>query len=45
MVMEEFVKSLDNLPPDWTGDPCLPKAQSWTGVTCTGGEQIRILTL
>ncbi|KAK1358863.1 Leucine-rich repeat receptor-like serine/threonine-protein kinase [Heracleum sosnowskyi] len=45
MVMEEFVKSLDNLPPDWIGDPCLPKAQSWTGVTCTGGEEVRILTL
>ncbi|KAL8097108.1 hypothetical protein AgCh_030274 [Apium graveolens] len=45
IVMEEFSKSLVNLPPDWTGDPCLPKAQSWTGVTCTGGEQVRIVTL
>ncbi|KAL1811980.1 hypothetical protein ACET3Z_022045 [Daucus carota] len=45
MVMEELVKSLKNLPRDWIGDPCLPKAQSWTGVTCTGGDQVQIVTL
>ncbi|XP_028777029.1 probable LRR receptor-like serine/threonine-protein kinase At5g59680 [Neltuma alba] len=33
--MEELARSFDNPPPDWSGDPCLPKENSWTGVRCS----------
>ncbi|KAL6526560.1 hypothetical protein OROGR_015650 [Orobanche gracilis] len=32
-------------PDDWNGDPCLPSRYSWTGVTCSEGSRIRIITL
>ncbi|KAJ7946045.1 Leucine-rich repeat family protein / protein kinase family protein [Quillaja saponaria] len=35
MAMEDLARSFNNPPPDWSGDPCLPKENSWTGVTCS----------
>lgn len=35
MAMEDMCKSFKNPPSDWTGDPCLPKENSWTGVSCS----------
>ncbi|KAK1375534.1 Leucine-rich repeat receptor-like serine/threonine-protein kinase [Heracleum sosnowskyi] len=43
--MEKLAKSLKNLPPDWNGDPCLPKQHSWTGVTCSEEKNTRIISL
>lgn len=34
IAMENIARSFTNPPPDWKGDPCLPKENSWTGVTC-----------
>ncbi|OMO63235.1 hypothetical protein COLO4_32660 [Corchorus olitorius] len=34
VAMEELANSLENPPPDWVGDPCLPPENSWTGVDC-----------
>ncbi|KAF7810956.1 putative LRR receptor-like serine/threonine-protein kinase [Senna tora] len=33
--MGELARSFNNPPPDWSGDPCLPKENSWTGVQCS----------
>ncbi|TYI12057.1 hypothetical protein ES332_A09G249400v1 [Gossypium tomentosum] len=30
---------------DWNGDPCLPLNYTWTGITCSEGERIRVVTL
>ncbi|KAI4295647.1 hypothetical protein L6164_035669 [Bauhinia variegata] len=35
VAMEDLARSFHNAPPDWSGDPCLPKENSWTGVTCS----------
>lgn len=38
--------SFQNPPFDWNGDPCLPKENSWTGVTCSAaGTNIRVIGL
>lgn len=37
--------SFQNTPFDWNGDPCLPKENSWTGVTCSDGTNIRVTGL
>ncbi|KAI3803996.1 hypothetical protein L1987_32163 [Smallanthus sonchifolius] len=37
--------SFQNPPFDWSGDPCLPKENSWTGVTCSFGSNIRVIGL
>ncbi|KAF3435398.1 hypothetical protein FNV43_RR22487 [Rhamnella rubrinervis] len=44
-VMEVLARMFNNPPPDWSGDPCLPEDNSWTGVTCSQGEHIRVVTL
>nr|XP_043626633.1 probable LRR receptor-like serine/threonine-protein kinase At1g67720 [Erigeron canadensis] len=38
-------ESFQNPPFDWNGDPCLPKENSWTGITCSGGSNIRVTGL
>ncbi|PQM33599.1 putative LRR receptor-like serine/threonine-protein kinase [Prunus yedoensis var. nudiflora] len=43
--MNELRRYFDNPPPDWSGDPCLPGENSWTGVTCTPGKQYRVTAL
>ncbi|CAO2815177.1 unnamed protein product [Amaranthus hypochondriacus] len=35
VAMEDLDRSLNNPPADWNGDPCLPRQNSWTGVTCS----------
>ncbi|KAF1861371.1 hypothetical protein Lal_00025658 [Lupinus albus] len=35
-----------NSPSDWNGDPCLPKGNSWTGVSCFQHDLIsRVITV
>ncbi|XP_022738679.1 putative leucine-rich repeat receptor-like serine/threonine-protein kinase At2g14440 [Durio zibethinus] len=43
--LEEMKNSLRNPPLDWNGDPCLPLNYTWTGVTCSEGERIRVTAL
>ncbi|KAJ4825814.1 hypothetical protein Tsubulata_039764 [Turnera subulata] len=43
--MEDLAKSLDNPPPDWVGDPCLPHENSWTGVACSKTKLARVVSL
>nr|AMM42983.1 LRR-RLK [Vernicia montana] len=43
--MEDLKKSLQNLPIDWNGDPCLPRQYSWTGIKCSDGPRIRVVSL
>ncbi|XVF63171.1 hypothetical protein PTKIN_Ptkin09bG0067000 [Pterospermum kingtungense] len=43
--LEEIKNSLRNYPLDWNGDPCLPLSYSWTGVTCSKGDRIRVTAL
>ncbi|KAE9597263.1 putative non-specific serine/threonine protein kinase [Lupinus albus] len=46
IVMEDLARSLQNPPSDWNGDPCLPKRNSWTGVSCSYNDLIaRVTTL
>ncbi|XP_047165001.1 probable LRR receptor-like serine/threonine-protein kinase At1g51810 [Vigna umbellata] len=45
IAMEDLARSIHNPPPDWNGDPCLPKGNSWTGVTCSNGFHARVLAL
>ncbi|CAI9776318.1 unnamed protein product [Fraxinus pennsylvanica] len=45
VAMEILKESFHNPPVDWYGDPCLPRQYSWTGVTCSEGPRIRIVTL
>ncbi|XP_031276598.1 probable LRR receptor-like serine/threonine-protein kinase At1g67720 [Pistacia vera] len=45
IALEKFKKSLQNPPLDWNGDPCLPHLYSWTGITCSYGRRIRVVTL
>ncbi|XP_010691039.2 probable LRR receptor-like serine/threonine-protein kinase PAM74 [Beta vulgaris subsp. vulgaris] len=35
IAMAELARSLNNPPSDWSGDPCLPRQNSWSGVTCS----------
>ncbi|KAA8536196.1 hypothetical protein F0562_028674 [Nyssa sinensis] len=43
--MEQLARSFDNPPSDWIGDPCLPKENSWTGVTCSEGKYARVVSV
>ncbi|CAL5209717.1 unnamed protein product [Lathyrus oleraceus] len=45
IALERVKKSLRNPPLDWSGDPCMPRQYSWTGVTCSEGSNIRVVTL
>ncbi|KAH1060130.1 hypothetical protein GLYMA_02G132800v4 [Glycine max] len=42
IAMEDLARSIQNPPVDWHGDPCLPKGNSWTGVTCSNGFHARV---
>ncbi|KAL4282701.1 hypothetical protein GQ457_16G028810 [Hibiscus cannabinus] len=43
--LEDFKNSLRNPPLEWNGDPCLPPNYTWTGITCSEGDRIRVVTL
>ncbi|WCJ17673.1 Leucine-rich repeat (LRR) family protein [Euphorbia peplus] len=46
MAMEDLARSLDNPPTDWSGDPCLPLQNSWTGVECSqNSTSVRVVSL
>lgn len=45
VAMGDLARSLKNPPPDWAGDPCLPPQLSWTGVVCSPGSPVRVLSL
>ncbi|POO02227.1 Malectin-like carbohydrate-binding protein [Trema orientale] len=45
IALKQLKDSLQNPPRDWNGDPCLPRQYSWTGITCSDGPRIRVLTL
>lgn len=45
MGMNQLSSNIDNLPDDWSGDPCMPRDYSWTGVECKEGKTIRIFSL
>lgn len=45
MAMEDLARSFNNPPHDWSGDPCLPKENSWSGVTCSVGKLARVVNL
>ncbi|XP_055959692.1 uncharacterized protein LOC126655983 [Mercurialis annua] len=43
--MEDSARSFDNLPSDWSGDPCLPAKNSWTGIKCSRDKLAKVITL
>ncbi|GAU14870.1 hypothetical protein TSUD_46630 [Trifolium subterraneum] len=45
IALERIKESLRNPPLDWSGDPCVPRQYSWTGITCSEGPRIRVVTL
>ncbi|XP_073287006.1 probable LRR receptor-like serine/threonine-protein kinase At1g67720 [Primulina huaijiensis] len=45
VAMEDLRLALKNPPEDWVGDPCLPSGNSWTGVSCSEGDVIRVISL
>ncbi|KAL1342695.1 hypothetical protein HN51_029208 [Arachis hypogaea] len=45
IALERIKKSLRNPPLDWNGDPCMPQQYAWTGITCSTGPRIRVVTL
>ncbi|XP_050373443.1 leucine-rich repeat receptor-like serine/threonine-protein kinase At2g14510 [Argentina anserina] len=42
IALEKIKESLENPPPNWNGDPCLPRQYTWTGITCSG---VRVISL
>ncbi|KHN15789.1 Putative leucine-rich repeat receptor-like serine/threonine-protein kinase [Glycine soja] len=45
IALEKVKQSLRNPPLDWNGDPCMPRQYSWTGISCSEGPRIRVVTL
>ncbi|XP_030945063.1 putative leucine-rich repeat receptor-like serine/threonine-protein kinase At2g14440 isoform X1 [Quercus lobata] len=46
VAMEKLARSFNDPPSDWSGDPCLPKENSWTGVTCfISGKFARVIAV
>ncbi|GAB2220169.1 hypothetical protein Drorol1_Dr00007812, partial [Drosera rotundifolia] len=45
VALESLKSDLQNPPPDWNGDPCLPVGYSWTGIQCSFGRRIRVVSL
>ncbi|GMN37618.1 hypothetical protein TIFTF001_006963 [Ficus carica] len=45
VAMMNLARNFNNPPPDWSGDPCLPEKNSWTGVTCSQGKFYRVVAL
>uniref|UniRef100_A0A6N2NJM3 Leucine-rich repeat-containing N-terminal plant-type domain-containing protein n=1 Tax=Salix viminalis TaxID=40686 RepID=A0A6N2NJM3_SALVM len=38
-------KQFQNAPFDCNGNPCMPRQFSWTGIACSEGSRIRVVTL
>ncbi|XP_068334095.1 putative leucine-rich repeat receptor-like serine/threonine-protein kinase At2g14440 [Pyrus communis] len=45
IALQGVKQSLQNPPPGWSGDPCLPRQYSWTGITCSSGPRVRVVSL
>ncbi|ONK63700.1 uncharacterized protein A4U43_C07F17980 [Asparagus officinalis] len=45
IALDRIKKSIQNPPVDWNGDPCLPHGYTWSGITCSGGSRIRVISL
>lgn len=45
IALQSFKRSLKNPPDDWSGEPCFPAGYSWTGITCSNGTRIRIISI
>ncbi|KAJ6310535.1 hypothetical protein OIU76_015290 [Salix suchowensis] len=45
MAMEDLARRFVNPPSDWSGDPCLPPENSWTGVKCSQDKLARVVAL
>ncbi|XP_054807039.1 putative leucine-rich repeat receptor-like serine/threonine-protein kinase At2g14440 isoform X2 [Prosopis cineraria] len=45
IALKRVKDSFQNPPLDWVGDPCMPRQYSWTGITCSEGRRIRVVTL
>lgn len=45
IALDRIRKSIQNLPVDWNGDPCMPREYSWSGVACSEGPRIRVIAL
>ncbi|KAJ0264451.1 Leucine-rich repeat [Hirschfeldia incana] len=43
--MEDLLENINEPPVDWSGDPCLPLANSWTGVTCSKEKITKVISL
>ncbi|KAJ3705035.1 hypothetical protein LUZ61_008740 [Rhynchospora tenuis] len=43
--MMALAKEFNKTPPDWSGDPCLPAGNSWTGLTCSEDSLARVISL
>uniref|UniRef100_A0ACD5YFK6 Uncharacterized protein n=1 Tax=Avena sativa TaxID=4498 RepID=A0ACD5YFK6_AVESA len=43
--MEALARGFVNPPSDWSGDPCLPVGNSWTGVSCTQEPLARVTAI
>ncbi|XP_013587231.1 PREDICTED: putative leucine-rich repeat receptor-like serine/threonine-protein kinase At2g14440 [Brassica oleracea var. oleracea] len=43
--LEDLLESIDEPPVDWSGDPCLPLPNSWTGVTCSKEKINKVISL
>ncbi|XP_044946591.1 probable LRR receptor-like serine/threonine-protein kinase At1g67720 [Hordeum vulgare subsp. vulgare] len=43
--MEGLARGFASPPSDWSGDPCLPVGNSWTGVSCSQGLLARVTAL
>ncbi|KAJ6896443.1 LRR receptor-like serine/threonine-protein kinase [Populus alba x Populus x berolinensis] len=45
MAMENLARRFVDPPSDWSGDPCLPPENSWTGVKCSQDKLARVVAL
>ncbi|PON63377.1 Malectin-like carbohydrate-binding protein [Trema orientale] len=45
VAMMDLARNFNNPPLDWSGDPCFPKENSWTGVACSQGKFARVVAL
>ncbi|XP_072979484.1 probable LRR receptor-like serine/threonine-protein kinase At1g67720 [Typha angustifolia] len=43
IAMNELARSIKNPPSDWSGDPCLPLQNSWTGIICSNDFRVESL--
>ncbi|XP_071700306.1 probable LRR receptor-like serine/threonine-protein kinase At1g67720 [Rutidosis leptorrhynchoides] len=45
IALQRLKQSIKNPPGDWSGDPCMPKDHPWSGISCSEGNQIRVVSL